>query len=63
MFEIVDPAHGSALAAWKALGSPPFPTAQQYEQLRQAALATEKLDGPSFDLPAHGLALVEVAAR
>jgi xylan 1,4-beta-xylosidase len=61
--QIVDPAHGSALAAWKALGSPPFPTAQQYEQLRQAALATEKLDGPSFDLPAHGLALVEVAAR
>ena len=61
--EIVDPQHGSALAAWKAMGSPDFPTVQQYQQLRQAALATQKLDAPSFNLPAHGLALVEVAAR
>jgi xylan 1,4-beta-xylosidase len=60
--EIVDPQHGSALAAWKAMGGPEFPTAQQYEQLRRAALATEKLDAPSFNLPAHGLALVEVTA-
>jgi xylan 1,4-beta-xylosidase len=61
--QIVDPQHGSALAAWKAMGSPAFPTAQQYEQLRRSSLATEKLDAPSFNLPAHGLAVVEVAAR
>ena len=61
--EIVDPRHGSALDAWKAIGGPEFPTTQQYEQLRQAALATQKLDTPSFNLPAPGLALVEVAAR
>jgi xylan 1,4-beta-xylosidase len=61
--EIVDPQHGSTLAAWKAMGSPASPTTQQYDQLRRAALATQKLDEPSFNLPAHGLALVEVAAR
>jgi xylan 1,4-beta-xylosidase len=61
--QIVDPQHGSALAVWKAMGSPAFPTTQQYEQLRQTALATEKLDAPSFNLPAHGLAVVQVAAR
>jgi xylan 1,4-beta-xylosidase len=61
--EIVDPQHGSALEAWKAMGRPEFPTPQQYQQLRQAAVATEKLDAPSFNLPAHGLALVEVEAR
>ena len=61
--EIVDPQHGSALAAWKAMGGPAFPTAQQYEQLRGAANATKKLDGPSFPLPAHALAIVEVESR
>jgi xylan 1,4-beta-xylosidase len=60
---IVDPQHGSALAAWKAMGSPAFPTVQQYEQLRRSALATQHLDAPSFNLPAHGLAVVEVAAQ
>jgi xylan 1,4-beta-xylosidase len=60
--EILDPDHGSALAAWKALSSPASPTQQQYEQLRRAAGATQKLDGTSsFMLPAHGLALVEVS--
>jgi xylan 1,4-beta-xylosidase len=61
--QIVDPQHGSALEAWKAMGSPAFPTPQQYEQLRQVALGTQTLDAPSFSLPAHGLAVVEVAAR
>jgi xylan 1,4-beta-xylosidase len=61
--EIVDPQHGSALAAWKAMGSPASPTAQQYQQLRRAASATQKLDSPSFSLPAHGLAVVEVQAQ
>ena len=58
--EVVDPNHGSALPAWRAMGSPRFPTAAQYQQLRQASAVTEKLDQPSFILPAHSLALVEV---
>jgi xylan 1,4-beta-xylosidase len=61
--EIVDPQHGSALEAWKAMGSPASPTTQQYEQLRRAAVATKKLDSPSFSLPAHALAVVEVQAQ
>jgi xylan 1,4-beta-xylosidase len=58
--EIVDPEHGSALAAWQAMGSPGFPTREQYQRLRQAATVTNKLDAPSFVLPAHALALVEI---
>jgi xylan 1,4-beta-xylosidase len=58
--EIVDPAHGSALTAWRAMGHPDFPTQRQIEELRRAGTATEKLDASSFTLPAHGLALVEV---
>ena len=58
--EIVDPEHGSALPAWRAMGSPEFPTREQYERLRQTAKVTQKLEGPSFILPSHGLALVEI---
>ncbi len=58
--EIVDRGHGSALAAWQAMGSPSFPTREQYQSLRQAAGVTQKLEEPSFILPAHGLALVEI---
>jgi xylan 1,4-beta-xylosidase len=58
--EIVDRDHGDALTAWRGLGSPAFPTPRQYEQLRRAAASTLKLDTPTFDLPAQGLALVEV---
>jgi xylan 1,4-beta-xylosidase len=59
--EILDPAHGSALGAWQAMGSPVSPTREQYEQLRRIAAVTQKLDGTSsFMLPSHGLALVEV---
>ena len=61
--QIIDPKHASAWEAWKAMGSPAFPTTQQYEKLRQAASGTQQLDAPSFNLPAHGLAVVEVAAR
>ncbi|HLG99580.1 MAG TPA: hypothetical protein VKX49_24950 [Bryobacteraceae bacterium] len=61
--EIVDSEHGSALAAWGAMGSPQFPTQQQFTALREAAAGTQKLDGPSFVLPAHGLALVEIQPR
>jgi xylan 1,4-beta-xylosidase len=58
--EIVDPEHGSALEAWRAMGSPAFPTREQYAQLRRAAGSTRKLATSTFSLPAHGLALVEV---
>jgi xylan 1,4-beta-xylosidase len=59
--EIVDPEHGSSLAAWKTMGSPSSPTREQYERLRRAAIVTQKLDGTSsFMLPSQGLALVEV---
>ena len=62
--EILDSEHGSALAAWRAMGSPATPTRQQFNQLRRAAAATQKLDGTSsFMLPAPGLALVEVRPR
>jgi xylan 1,4-beta-xylosidase len=57
--EILDPEHGSALAAWRSMGSPAFPSKRQNEQLRAAAAATLKLNTPTFTLPAHGLALVE----
>ena len=48
--EIVDREHGSALAAWQAMGSPAFPTRQQYERLSHAAAATKKLDTATFSL-------------
>lgn len=62
--EIVDPEHGSALAAWRAMGSPASPTPEQYKRLKQAAAVTRKLQGTSsFVLPSQGLALVEVSPR
>jgi xylan 1,4-beta-xylosidase len=62
--EILDSRHGSALAAWQAMGSPANPTGEQYKQLRSAALATETLDDTSsFVLPAPGLALIEIKPR
>jgi xylan 1,4-beta-xylosidase len=62
--EILDPDHGSALAAWQAMGSPASPSPTQFEQLRRTATVTQKLDGTSsFMLPPFGLALVEVGPR
>jgi xylan 1,4-beta-xylosidase len=62
--EILDRDHGSALAAWLAIGSPASPTREQNQQLRHAAAVTQKLNGTSsFMLPSSGLALVEVRAR
>jgi xylan 1,4-beta-xylosidase len=58
--ELLDADHGSALSAWQAMGHPAYPTQKQYEQLRQAASATEQMDTDTFTLPAPGLALVEV---
>jgi xylan 1,4-beta-xylosidase len=61
--EIVDPKHGSALEAWRAMGSPAFPTSAQYAQLRSAAAATQKIEGPLFTLPSQALALVVVRLK
>jgi xylan 1,4-beta-xylosidase len=62
--EILDNDHGSALTAWRAMGSPANPTREQNDQLRRSAAATRKLDGTSsFMLSAPGLALVEVRPR
>ena len=58
--EILDRDHGSALDAWRAMGAPAFPTRDQYEQLRHAATATEKLETSTFSLAPQSLALVEV---
>ncbi len=35
--QIVDPQHGSALAAWEAMGKPDYPSRAQQEALRKAA--------------------------
>ena len=58
---VIDEQHGSALAAWKAMGSPVNPTRQQVEQLRAAAAlpASARFTGTDITLPAHGLALFE----
>ncbi len=34
---VVDAAHGSALAAWEAMGKPDFPTREQQRKLRDVA--------------------------
>ena len=62
----VDPQHGSSLPAYRAMGSPDYPTLEQYKELRKAA----ELGGPrevavtdsrlEITLPAHGLAVVEI---
>lgn len=61
--EIVDPQHGSALETWRAMGSPIYPTREQNRQMRDSAAATQKVEGPLFTLPAHGLALVTVRLK
>jgi xylan 1,4-beta-xylosidase len=62
--EILDPDHGSTLAAWRAMSSPASPTREQYERLKQAAKVTQKLNSTSrFLLPSQGLALIEVRSR
>jgi xylan 1,4-beta-xylosidase len=63
MVEILDPQHGSALNTWQAMGSPAFPTRQQFEAMRKSASATQKLNSSSFALPPQGLALIEVTNR
>jgi xylan 1,4-beta-xylosidase len=62
----VDPSHGDVHPAYEKMGSPPYPTQAQIQQLRKAAElpAPESRDLKNGELtvtlPAYGLALVEV---
>ncbi len=62
----VDAQHGDTLAAWKAMGSPKYPTHQQVEALRRASRIGPPQDVPirgsrlSLTLPPMGLALVVI---
>ena len=63
----VDMERGSPYPAWRALGSPKYPTRQQIEQIRAAAdiaaPETRRLDASgtlTLDLPAEGVALIEL---
>ncbi|WP_380879344.1 beta-xylosidase [Sphingomonas sp. DBB INV C78] len=65
----VDQERGSPLPRWRALGSPQYPTRTQVEEIRKAAeLAPpeqRRLDrnaGLLIDLPAEGVALIEIEA-
>ena len=62
----VDSAHGSLLGAYRQMGSPRYPTRQQIETLRQAAMLPppeqKTISGNqlTIDLPAQSLVVVEV---
>ncbi len=61
----IDENHGSSLNAWRAMGSPAYPTRIQIEKLREAALIPQpeqRQAEPRIDVtvPPHGLVLLEV---
>ena len=62
----VDAGHGDTLAAWKAMGSPKYPTPKQVKALRRAAKIGLAQDVPvrnhrlTLVLPPMGLAVVEI---
>lgn len=68
LISVVDPRHGSALSAWRAMGSPATPTRQQIAALRRAAAlpppAIRALDPArpllTLTLAPKALALVEI---
>jgi xylan 1,4-beta-xylosidase len=67
----IDSTHSNAFAAWKAMGSPPSPTADQYKQLDSAG-QLQVLTSPRwidvkhgsvrlhFELPRQGVSLVRI---
>ncbi|WP_395397520.1 hypothetical protein WBP07_23535 [Novosphingobium sp. BL-8A] len=63
----VDWERGSPMPAWRAMGSPQYPSREQVAQLRKASLPVverRRLDPNGtleLDLPPEGLALVEIA--
>jgi xylan 1,4-beta-xylosidase len=64
--QVVDEEHGSPLAAWRAMGQPPFPSREQIVRLRDAGrlppAESRALKAGAVDLrlSPHALALVEV---
>ncbi len=61
--QILDPAHGSALAAWIAMGQPATPSRAQVARLKEAsklAPATEHSLNEPVKIEAQGLALVTI---
>ncbi len=62
----VDAEHGSPLPAYRAMGSPVYPTAGQFAELRKAAELgaprVAELNGARLELilPAQGLAVIEI---
>jgi xylan 1,4-beta-xylosidase len=62
----VDSAHGSALAAYEAMGRPTYPSREQFNLLRQAAALSapesRPIDGGRITLtvPPHGLVLLQI---
>jgi xylan 1,4-beta-xylosidase len=62
----VDRDHGDVLPAYEKMGSPTYPTQQQLVALRQAAVLppdetrTLKGDELTLEIPAHGLAVIEL---
>ncbi|HEX7855060.1 MAG TPA: hypothetical protein VF503_15330 [Sphingobium sp.] len=64
----VDQERGSPMPAWRAMGSPQYPTNEQLRSLRTAAdiarplrMRLDRRSRLSLDLPAEGVALVEFA--
>ncbi|HEX5236185.1 MAG TPA: glycosyl hydrolase family 39 [Silvibacterium sp.] len=61
-----DAEHGDTLAAWKGMGSPPYPTAAQIAALKKASEAgapeVRSIEGGrlTITVPPKGLALVEI---
>ncbi|HTV54588.1 MAG TPA: glycosyl hydrolase family 39 [Terriglobia bacterium] len=67
----VDESHGSALPAYREMGSPQYPTSRQVQDLRRAAqlpspqtslVAGGKLTEIPVELPPSGIALLEVSS-
>jgi xylan 1,4-beta-xylosidase len=62
----VDAQHGDTLDAWKAMGSPKYPTREQVAQLKQAAATDTPETMPvenghlTLTIPSMGLAVVEI---
>lgn len=63
----VDQERGSPLPAWRAMGSPQYPTMEQVRHLRESAeiprATAMRLDGTrqlTLDLPPEGVALIEL---
>jgi xylan 1,4-beta-xylosidase len=69
--QVVDRAHGNALAAWEEMGKPDFPSREQQEKLRHAAALSpqerQTLSGTDptlkLTLSPQSLALIEIVNR